>query len=67
MKPAHRELLIVVVCLLSGFVISKVILKYAPDSKYIDCSLSEISPDFTTEMKNQCRKLKSNGSVKSSE
>jgi hypothetical protein len=27
--------------------------------KVIDCSLAEISPDFTTEMKEACRKARS--------
>lgn len=59
MKPAHREILIIVVCLCLGFVISKIVLHYAPESKYIDCSLAEISPDFTPEMKKKCRELRS--------
>jgi hypothetical protein len=57
MKPAHRELLIVVVCLILGFALSKTIIHYAPTNKYIDCSLAEISPDFTPEMKKQCIQL----------
>jgi hypothetical protein len=59
MKPAHRELLIVVVCLVLGFCISKIVLHYAPPSgtKIINCSIAEISPDFTTEMREACRKL----------
>lgn len=67
MKPAHRELLIVIVCLVLGFFISKIVLHYAPPhgTRIINCSIAEISPDFTTEMRNQCRKLKSNGSIKS--
>lgn len=59
MKPAHRELLIVVVCLVLGFCISKIVLHYAPPSgtKIINCSIAEISPDFTPEMREACRKL----------
>jgi hypothetical protein len=59
MKPAHRELLIVVVCLVLGFCISKIVLHYAPPSgtKIINCSIAEISPDLTTEMREACRKL----------
>ena len=69
MKPSHRELLIVVVCLVLGFLISNTILPYFPASKekVINCSIAEISPDFTTEMRQKCRGLKSNGSVKFSE
>jgi hypothetical protein len=68
MKPAHRELLIVVVCLVLGFFISKIVLHYAPPhgTRVINCSIAEFSPDFTTEMRQQCRKLRSNGSIKSS-
>lgn len=59
MKPAHRELLIVVVCLILGFFISRIVLNYAPShgTKIINCSIAEISPDFTTEMKEACRNI----------
>ena len=30
-----------------------------PKMKMIDCSIAEISPDYTTEMREQCRKLRS--------
>lgn len=30
-----------------------------PKGKMIDCSIAEISPDYTTEMREQCRKLRS--------
>jgi hypothetical protein len=30
-----------------------------PKVKMIDCSIAEISPDYTTEMREQCRKLRS--------
>ena len=32
----------------------------APRTKRIDCSLSEFHPDFTPEMREQCRLLRSN-------
>jgi hypothetical protein len=64
MKPVHREILIVVVCLILGFALSKTILQYVPTNKYINCSLAEISPDFTTEMKNHCRNLRSDAATK---
>ena len=59
MKPSHRELLIVVVCLVLGFFISRIVLHYAPpyDTKVINCSIVEISPDFTPEMRQKCREL----------
>ena len=67
MKPSHRELLIVVVCLVLGFFISRIVLHYAPPhgTRVINCSIAEISPDFTPEMRQRCRELKSNGSIKS--
>jgi|688.fasta_scaffold1888474_2 hypothetical protein len=60
MKPAHREILIIVVCLILGFLISRTTLHYFPPSKekVINCSLAEISPDFTPEMRQRCRELR---------
>jgi len=59
MKPVHRELVIVVVCLVLGFLISRVTLHYFPTAKerVVNCSLAEISPDFTPEMRQKCREL----------
>jgi hypothetical protein len=59
MKPVHREILIFVVCLSLGFLFSRLTLHYfpAPKEVRIDCSIAEISPDFTPEMKEACRKL----------
>lgn len=60
MKPAHRELLIIVVCLCLGFAISRVVLRYAPEGndRVINCSIAEISPDFTPEMRKACSEAK---------
>jgi hypothetical protein len=60
MKPAHREIVIVIVCLVLGFFISRLVLHYAPTpkTKVINCSIAEISPDFTPEMKQKCRELR---------
>jgi hypothetical protein len=59
MKPVVREAIIIVICLSLGFIISRVLLHYFPSNgKYIDCSISEISPDFTVEMKEACRKAR---------
>ena len=60
MKPAHRELLIVVVCLVLGFCISKIVLHYAPPSgtKIINCSIAEISPDFSAADRLRCRQMR---------
>lgn len=57
MKPAHREILIIVVCLCLGFAISRIVLRYAPEGndRVINCSIAEISPDFTPEMRKACR------------
>ena len=29
-----------------------------PNERYIDCSVAEISPDFTSEMRETCRELR---------
>lgn len=62
MKPAHREILIIIVCLCLGFAISRAVLHYAPqgNDRVINCSIAEISPDFTPEMRQKCRELRSN-------
>lgn len=59
MKPVYKELVILFVCLIFGFLISRIVLHYVPkpEGKYIDCSLAEISPDFTVEMKKACREI----------
>ena len=59
MKPVYRELLIIFICSVLGILISRVILHYVPKpaGRYIDCSIAEISPDFTPEMKQRCREL----------
>ena len=31
---------------------------FAPKGKYINCGISEISPDFTNEMRQMCRQLR---------
>lgn len=61
MKPAHREILIIVVCLTLGFLISRAMLHYFPSSqeRVVNCSIAEISPDFTPEMRQKCRELRS--------
>lgn len=33
-----------------------------PKEKVYDCSISEISPDYPIEVKNECRKLRANKS-----
>ena len=33
--------------------------KVVPTGKWYDCSISEISPDFPLELKQECRKLRS--------
>ena len=33
--------------------------KVVPTGKWYDCSISEISPDFPIELKQECRKLRS--------
>jgi hypothetical protein len=43
-----------VFCFVAGYLVYKEI----PEGKYINCSISEISPDFTPAMKIACREHK---------
>jgi len=43
-----------------GFAIYIAIATYPNDKRIIDCSIAEISPDYTTQMKESCRKAKIN-------
>lgn len=59
MKPITREIIIIVVCLFLGYLSSRLILSHVPPKgKYVDCSISEISPDFTPEMREKCRQAR---------
>lgn len=65
MKPVVREVLIILVCLVLGYLLSRVILSHYPQKgNYINCSISEISPDFTPEMREKCRQLSRNANSK---
>ena len=39
-------------------------LHYQPRVRVIDCTWSEISPDFTNEMREQCRKARSESTIR---
>lgn len=54
-----KEMLIIAVCAIFGFFISRLILYYFnQEGKYVNCELSEISPDISPAMKESCRKMK---------
>jgi len=49
-----KEFIFVVIAVAIGVVLA---LAYFPDDRrVIDCSIAEISPDYTNEMKEACRK-----------
>ena len=53
---------LIVICILCYFWLIWYAITYAPAKgtvKVIDCSLSEISPDFTPKMREECRKARS--------
>ena len=60
--PVVREILIVIVCLILGYGISRFILTNIRGSEYntrtYNCDLAEISPDFPVEVKQKCRELR---------
>lgn len=65
MKPVTREVILIIVCLILGYLCSRLILSYFPSpEKYINCSITEISPDFTPEMREKCRQLSRNANSK---
>jgi hypothetical protein len=52
-----RSIAIVVLGLTLGFCLSHFLLPQK--GRYYDCSISEISPDYTTEVRQECRKVQS--------
>ena len=56
-----REILIFLTAIILsvGSVYLIVTMDSAPSAKRINCSVAEISPDFTNEMKEACRKARS--------
>jgi hypothetical protein len=62
MKPIYKELLIVFICLILGYAISKYILTSIRGSEYnerkYDCSMAAFHPDYPVEVKQKCRELK---------
>ena len=50
----NKEFILVIIAVAIGTVLA---LAYFPnDRRVIDCSIAEISPDYTTAMKEACRK-----------
>jgi len=50
------ELVVVIGCIIIAFcIVVKALPKHG--TKIIDCRIAEISPDYTTDMKEQCRRL----------
>ncbi len=49
-----KEFILVMLAIAAGVILA---LAYFPtDQRLIDCSIAEISPDYTNEMKEACRK-----------
>jgi hypothetical protein len=52
----NKEFILVIIAVAIGTVLA---LAYFPsDRRTIDCSIAEISPDYTNEMKEDCRKAR---------
>ena len=49
----------VLIAIAIGFAIYVAIATYPNDRRVIDCSIAEISPDFTNEMREACRQARS--------
>ena len=52
------ELIIILVCVIMAGVGILILDASYPRVKYYDCSISEISPDFPKEVKEECRKIR---------
>jgi hypothetical protein len=55
-KRAHLEYLFAGTVLIGSVIFLTV--TPAPKGRYYDCSISEISPDYPVEVKNECRKVR---------
>lgn len=49
-----KEFILIVIAILLGIYIGSI--TFPNDKQLIDCSIAEISPDYTNEMKEACRK-----------
>jgi len=49
-----KEFILVLVAIAIAFVVA--MYSFPDDRRVIDCSIAEISPDYTNEMKQACRK-----------
>jgi hypothetical protein len=62
MKPVLREIIIVIVCLILGYAISKFVLTNIRGSEYnartYNCDMAEFHPDYPPEVKQKCRELR---------
>lgn len=54
-----RSLVIIVIGLTSGFCLSYFTLPHKGEGRVYDCSIAEISPDFPIEVKQECRRVRS--------
>lgn len=52
----------ILIAIAVGFSIYIAIATYPQDERIIDCSIAEISPDYSIQMKESCRKAKTNDS-----
>lgn len=55
-KRTHLEYLFVATVLIGS--VAFLVMSPAPKGRVYDCSLSEISPDYPLEVKEECRKLR---------
>ena len=50
----NKEFILVIIAVAIGTILA--LAYYPSDRRVIDCSIAEISPDYTNEMKEACRK-----------
>lgn len=56
MKYINREIILIVIAIIGGIVLAY--MTYPKDRKVIDCAVAEISPDFSVEHREFCRRMR---------
>jgi hypothetical protein len=62
-KRKTIEIAVIVIAVLIAIPILFLVLPKKPDGIWINCGLSEISPDFTNEMREACRQLRATNNL----
>lgn len=67
-NPTKRETIVTAIIVIAFFVAVPIVFLSLPkkgDVIKIDCTLSEISPDFSNEMREACRQLRARNNLQS--